>query len=35
MSNKLSIVISYPSCNKSIVTFKKFLFENTTNKFNL
>ena len=35
MNNKLSIVISYPSWSKSIDTFKKFLFENTTNKFEL
>lgn len=32
---KFSVVISYPSWSKCIETFKKYLYENTTNQFEL
>ena len=35
MSEKFSVVISYPSWSKCIETFKKYLYENTTNEFEL
>lgn len=35
MNKELSIVISYPSWSKCIETFKKYLYQNTTNSFEL